>query len=118
MYAFCAKKKGGSSAPLRTNGEAMKLWKNKEFVVVDEGSDAAAHFLKNGYKENEKLASQERADDPFRQEGDIIDIDAMNKVQIEDMARQEFGVELDRRWALPRMQKALSDLFTRNEEKD
>ena len=96
----------------------MKLFKNKDFVVVDPGTDAYDHFIKQGYKEDKKIAAKERAEDPFRQEGDMIDIDALNKVQIEDMARQEFGVELDRRWALPRMQKALSDLFTRNEEKD
>jgi hypothetical protein len=46
----------------------------------------------------------------------MIDIDALNKVQIEDMARQEFGVEMDRRWSLSRMKNGLSDLFEKAEK--
>lgn len=94
----------------------MKLFKNKDFVVVDPGTDAYDHFIKQGYKEDKKVAAKERAEDPFRQEGEIIDIDALNKVQIEDMARQEFGVEMDRRWSLSRMKNGLSDLFEKAEK--
>lgn len=96
----------------------MKLWKNKEFVVVDPSTDAYEHFLKAGYKEDKKVTQQERLEDPYRQEGEVIDIDAMNKVQIEDMARQDFGVELDRRWSLARMKKALAELFEAAEKGD
>ena len=96
----------------------MKLWKNKDFVVVDPGSPAYDYFLKQGYKEDKKATSVERAEDPYRQEGDLIDIDAMNKVQIEDMARQEFGVEMDRRWSLPRMKDHLASLFAKAEKED
>ena len=94
----------------------MKLWKNKEFVVVDKGSPAYDHFMKKGYKEDPKAAAKERSEDPYRQEGEIIDIDSMNKIQIEDMARQQFGVDLDRRWSLPRMKKALAELFEAADE--
>jgi hypothetical protein len=94
----------------------MKLWKNKDFVVVDPSTDAYDHFIKQGYKEDKKIAAKERVEDPYRQEGDLIDIDALNKVQIEDMARQEFGVEMDRRWSLPRMKEQLAGLFAKAEK--
>lgn len=94
----------------------MKLWKDKDFVLVEAGSPEYDFWIKKGFKEDNKKATAEKLADPFRQEGDVLDLEAMNKIELEDFARQQFGYELDRRWSLKRMRERVVKLFDQSED--